>query len=159
MTQEGVGETSGLADALSFFKAEFFEVGCSCALENFCDALVRCGLETFVACAPEFRPRRSFFDFAGGLCLLPFDSALLLPLARRELPGARLLLGFRGFVGRGRLLLRGGGRYESRHRRRDHSDGERGSKHDFVHEFTSLYFHGAAPAGRQSASVRNLKSR
>jgi hypothetical protein len=60
---------------------------------------------------------------------------------------------------RGRLLLRGGGRYESRHRRRDHSDGERGSKHYFVHEFSSLYFHGAAPAGRQSASVRNLKSR
>jgi len=79
-------------------------------------------------------------------------------IARRELPGARLLLGFRVFVGRGRLLLRGGGRYESRHRRRDHSDGERDSKHDFVHEFTSLYFHGAAPAGRQSASVRNLKS-
>jgi hypothetical protein len=35
MTQEGVGETSGLADAHSFFKAEFFEVGCSCALEIF----------------------------------------------------------------------------------------------------------------------------
>lgn len=34
-----------------------------------------------------------------------------------------------------------------------------GTKDDFKHEFTSLYFNGAAPAGRQSASVRNLKSR
>src|SRR5215470_5578741 len=115
---------------------------------------VGCGLETLVASAPEFWPGRSFLDLVRGLGFLPLRAALLLPLARRKLTAARLLLRLCIFL-RVRLLLRGGARDKLRHWRCDQSHRQRGSENDFIHECTSLYFQrcGALSAGDRPKSA------
>src|SRR5262245_1656601 len=138
MTIEGVGETRSLADALSLL---CFHVRCNAL--NILPLLFGSGLETFVAVTPEFWPGRSFIDLVGGFRFLPLGGTFFLPLARGDLPGARLLLRFGILVGRSCLLLRGGGRNDLRHRRNDKSDRKRGGKHGFEHDFTSLISKGA----------------
>src|SRR5689334_11475737 len=117
--------------------------------------LLRGGLETFVAVAPVFRPRRSFFNLVGGSLFFPFGGAFLLPLARRNLSGALLFFRFGILVRRARLLLRGGSRVGLRHWPCDQSDGERGSKHNLMHEVQSLYFQrcGALSSGNRPQSA------
>jgi len=99
------------------------------------------GLETLVVSAPELWPGRSFLDLVRSLHFLPLRAALLLPLARRKLIGARLLRRL-CVLRNARLLLRGGARDKLRQWRCHQSHRQRESEYDFMHECTSLYFHG-----------------
>ena len=110
-------------------------------------------LETLVASAPELWPGRSFFNLVRGLRFLPLRAALLLPLARRKLTGARLLLHLCILLCA--HLLRGGARNKLRHWRCDQPHRQRGSEYDFMHECTSLYFQrcGVLSAGDRPKSA------
>ena len=136
MTFEGVGETSSLADALSPLEVCLDIRHSACAL-RFNTSYLEADLRRLSQSLQKLGQVVLFSIFASGLHFLLLASARFLPLARGELACARLFLDLNFLVWRARLLLRSGGRDNLRHRRRDRSDGEGGSKHNFVQAFTS----------------------